>query len=158
MLTYQRLIPILIVLLLATPQLLSAQDDVDRWFARFAAGSTRLHEYNDQSAWFESRVGRGFGRQFVSLDVGFAGCAAGFGSLTSGLEFKPIPQARVSPYARVEAGVLGESDFGGGVYGIGAGIALRLQPRAGLRFGTALNSHGGQRGPVSFYGGFEFRW
>ena len=79
-------------------------------------------------------------------------------SPTSGLEIQPWHAKRISPFLRGELGVLGESDYGGWIVGGGGGVVVRLTPRMGLRSGVALNAHGGVRGPVSTYGGLEFRW
>ena len=44
------------------------------------------------------------------------------------------------------------------VAGIGGGAVFRLNSRFGLRAGIALNVHGRAKGPVTSYGGLEYRW
>ena len=101
-----------------------------------------------------------FAKAKMQIDVGFAssGSRASFASLTSGLELQPWQASRISPFVRGEIGFLGESDYAGWIAGAGGGVVLRLRPRLGLRAGGALNAHGGVRGPVTSYGGMEYRW
>src|SRR5262245_61886510 len=131
-----------------------------KWFVRAMLGSTRIHPWDDRGGWGEVRVGRTIGSASTSIDVGFAasGSRASFASLTSGLELQPWQASRISPFVRGEIGFLGESDYAGWIAGAGAGVVLRLRPRLGLRAGGALNAHGGVRGPVTSYGGMEYRW
>ena len=94
------------------------------WTARFQAGSATIHEWGESGAWGEARVGRSFVGGVLSADLGLAVSSAdeGYGSLTAGLEVLPFPRAVVSPFARAEAGVLGEPEYGGYVAGIGGGL------------------------------------
>jgi hypothetical protein len=82
----------------------------------------------------------------------------GYLSLTAGLEALPFPRAVVSPFARVEAGVLAEPEFGGYVAGVGGGLSIRLNDRLSLRGGASWGVHGDVEGPVVYYGGFQLRW
>jgi len=131
-----------------------------RWSVRATFGSARIHSWDDRTSWMELRVGRSIGSRMTSIDVGIGGAGSGapFTSLTSGLELRPWPDSRVSPFVRGEVGMLGEGDFVGVVAGIGGGLILRLGSRVGLRTGAALNFHGGEKGPVTFGGGLEYRW
>ena len=96
----------------------------------------------------------------LSADVGLAVSPLdeGYGSLTAGLEVLPFPRAVVSPFARAEAGVLGEPEYSGYVAGGGGGLAVRLSDRLSLRGGATWGTHGNVKGPVVYYGGLELRW
>lgn len=129
------------------------------WFVQANLGSARIHSWDSRAGWVDARIGRTIGSRFTSIDFGVALASGGeFGSLTSGFEIRPRPRARFSPFVRGEVGFLGESDFGGAVAGVGGGLILRLGSRIGLRVGLALNVHGGAKGPVTSYGGLEYRW
>jgi hypothetical protein len=131
-----------------------------RWSVRTLAGVARIHDWDANAGWFEVRVARALRSGLTSIDVGIGGSGSPspFMSLTSGLEIQPWRQKRLSPFLRGEAGLLGESDFTGVVVGVGGGLLLRISPRVRLRFGAALNSHGRTKGPVTSYGGVEYRW
>ena len=130
------------------------------WFVQANFGTARIHSWDPRAGWVEARIGRTIGSRSTSIDLGVA-LSSGrpeFGSLTSGFEVRPWPLARFSPFVRGEVGFLGESDFGGAVAGSGGGLILRVGSRIGLRMGVALNVHGGEKGPVTSYGGLEYRW
>ncbi len=70
----------------------------------------------------------------------------------------PFPRAVVSPFARAEAGFLGEPEYSGYVAGIGGGLAVRLNDRLSLRGGASWGTHGDVEGPLVCYGGVQLRW
>ena len=165
MITYPRIVFTCVLLVglmnnvaLAQPQ--SSLGDYPRWSVQALIGSARLHSWDERTGWVQFRVGRTIGSPITSVDVGMGGSGsrAPFTSLTTGLEIRPLPQALVSPFIRGEVGVLGESDFVGVVAGAGGGGVIRLGSRFGLRTGASLNFHGGEKGPITFYGGLEYRW
>jgi hypothetical protein len=131
-----------------------------RCVGRFQAGSATIHEWGPSGGWGEARVGRSFADDLLAADVGLAFSSAdeGYLSLTAGLEALPFPRAVVSPFARVEAGVLAEPEFGGYVAGVGGGLSIRLNDRLSLRGGASWGVHGDVEGPVVYYGGFQLRW
>ena len=131
-----------------------------RWFARVQAGSAKLHEWDPSGTWYECRVGRSFSGPVLSADFGLvlSGAAEDYASLTAGFEVLPFPRAVVSPFARVEAGVLGEPEYGGYVAGIGGGLTARLNDRLSLRGGATWGLHGDVEGPVVYHGGLQVRW
>jgi hypothetical protein len=130
------------------------------WAARFQAGSSTIHEWGESGAWGEARIGRSFLAGRLSADLGLAVSSSdeGYGSLTAGLEVLPFPRAVVSPFARAEAGVLGEPEYSGYVAGGGGGLAVRFSDRLSLRGGVTWGTHGSVKGPVVYYGGLELRW
>ena len=144
-------------------QLARTSDNDQKWSVRATFGATRLQPRADRTGWAEVRFGRKIGSRFTSIDVGIAASTSRpvFSSLTSGLEVRPWPLKRISPFVRGEFGLLAveSPELVGGV---GGGIVLRLRSRLGLRVGAALNSHGIDevfaRGPVTSYAGFEYRW
>ncbi len=138
---------------------ISAADDRP-WLARFQAGSSTIHEWGRNGAWFEGRVGRSFAGGVLSADLGLAVSSSdeGYGSLAAGFEVLPFPRAVVSPFARAEVGVLGEPEYGGYVADIGGGLGVRLNDRLSLRGGATWGLHGDVEGPVVYYGGLQVRW
>jgi hypothetical protein len=134
-----------------------SSDDSRKWSVTALAGATRLHPWDNTVGYGEFRLGRRIGASPISIDGGLASSYY-FGSLTSGVEVHPWRTKRISPFVRGEAGFLAESDYRGWIVGGGGGTVLRLGSRLGLRFGAALNAHGGVRGPVTTYVGMEYRW
>lgn len=138
----------------------NADADVRRWAARISFGSARIHSWDERAEWMDIRFARFIRSGMTSIDFGISGSGSRgpFTSLTFGVEVRPRPLALVSPFVRTEVGLLGESDYGGIVAGIGGGAVFRLNSRFGLRAGIALNVHGRAKGPVTSYGGLEYRW
>ena len=130
------------------------------WIGRIQAGSATIHEWGGQGVWAGAQVGRSFVGGALSGDLGLAVSNSDDGhvSLTAGLDVLPFPSAAVSPFARAEAGVLGEPEYGGYVAGVGGGLAVRLDDRLSLRGGATWSVHGDVRGPVVYYGGVQLRW
>ena len=130
------------------------------WIARLQGGSSTIHEWGASGGWVEAQVGRSFVGGVLSADLGLAGSSAdeGYGSLTAGLEVLPFSRAIVSPFARAEAGLLAEPEYGGYVAGVGGGLSVRLNERLSLRGGATWGTHGDVKGPVVYYGGLELRW
>lgn len=147
--------------LLAAP---TGAQDLRGFYLRGEAGSSDIHQRGDWSGWFAGRLGRGFGeRRLFSADVGlaFSGTDEGYVSATAGLEGLLLPRARLSPFIRLEAGMLVEPEFAGLVVGAGGGLALRLSDRLRLRAGVTWSTHGsgeGGGGPVHAGAGLEYRW
>ena len=136
-------------------------EEAPHWSATVQAGSARIHPWDVRRAWYEARFGRDlFASGILSADLGlgFSGSGEGFVSLTAGAELRPLPRARVSPFVRAEFGLLGEPEFSGSVAGLGGGLAVSLGPRFVLRGGAAWNVHGGETGPVTYYGGLQYRF
>jgi hypothetical protein len=138
----------------------SAAAQEHAWIARFQAGGATIHDWAPSGFWAEARLGRSFAGGVLSADLGlaFSGSDEAFGSLTVGVEALPLPKAVVSPFARVEAGFLGEPEYSGYVVGIGGGLAVRVGDRLSLRGGATWGTHGDVEGPVTYYGGAEIRW
>jgi hypothetical protein len=130
------------------------------WVARVQAGSATVHEWGASGGWAQAQVGRSFVGGVLSADLGLAvsGSDEGYASLTAGLEALPFPRAIVSPFARAEAGVMGEPEYGGHVVGIGGGLSVRLSERLSLRGGATWGVHGDVTGPVVYFGGLQLRW
>jgi hypothetical protein len=130
------------------------------WVARVQAGSATVHEWGASGGWAQAQVGRSFVGGVLSADLGLAVSSSdgGYASLTAGLEALPFPRAVVSPFARAEAGVLGEPEYGGYVAGIGGGLSVRLSERLSLRGGATWGVHGDVKGPVVYSGGLQLRW
>jgi hypothetical protein len=130
------------------------------WVARVQAGSATVHEWGASGGWAQAQVGRSFVGGVLSADLGLAvsGSDEGYASLTAGLEALPFPRASVSPFARAEAGVLGEPEYGGHVACIGGGLSVRLSERLSLRGGATWGVHGDVKGPVVYSGGLQVRW
>jgi hypothetical protein len=130
------------------------------WVARVQAGSATIHEWGSNGGWAEAAVGRSFVGGILCADLGLSvsGSDERYASLTAGLEALPFPRAVVSPFARAEAGVLGEPEYGGYVAGIGGGLSVRLSDRLSLRGGATWGVHGDVRGPVVYYGGLQVGW
>ena len=130
------------------------------WLARVQAGSASIHEWGASGVWAEARVGRSFVSGVLAADLGLAVSSSdeGYGSLTAGLEVLPFPGAVVSPFARAEAGVLGEPEYSGYVASVGGGLAVRLSDRLSLRGGATWGTHGDVKGPVVYCGGLQVRW
>jgi hypothetical protein len=131
-----------------------------RWGARFQAGSATIHDRGASGTWYEGGVGRSFAGRVLSADLGLAvsGADEDYASLTAGFEVLPFPRAIASPFARVEAGVLWEPEYGGYVAAAGGGLAIRLHDRLSLRGGATWGVHGDAEGPIVYYGGLQFRW
>jgi hypothetical protein len=131
-----------------------------RWFAQLQAGHATLHEWDPSGSWYEGRVGRSVSGGVLSADLGLvlSGSAEDYASLTTGVEVLPFPKALVSPFARLEAGVMWEPEYGGYIAGAGGGLAVRLNDRLSLRGGASWGYHGGVVGPTVYYGGLQVRW
>lgn len=136
-----------------------------RWVVGLAGGEARNHGRSEGAPWFEVRVGRALAGGALSLDLGLAASGVGsashgpaFGTATLGLEGLPLPRHTVSPFARVELGLLAEDEYGGTLASIGGGVAVRVGPRLSLRVGLSIGNHDGQNGPNSYYGGVQYRW
>jgi hypothetical protein len=130
------------------------------WVARFQAGRATVHDWGASGVWAEAQVGRSFAGGVLSADLGLAVSSSdeGYASLAMGFEVLPFPRAVVSPFARAEAGVLGEPEYGGYVAGVGGGLVVRLNDRLSLRGGATWGLHGDVEGPVVYYGGLQVRW
>jgi hypothetical protein len=130
------------------------------WVARVQAGSATIHERGASGGWAEAQVGRSFVGGVLTADLGLAvsGSDEGYASLTAGVEVLPFPRAVLSPFARAEAGVLGEPEYGGWVAGVGGGLSVRLSDRLSLRGGANWGTHGAVKGPVVYSGGLQLRW
>ena len=135
--------------------------DEPKWAVRASFGTMRLHSWDRRDNWGEVRVGRVVGSTGIVFVDGGISASSGrnsYGTLSGGIEIRPFPRKIITPFVRGELGMLGESDFVGFLAGIGGGATVRLSRRFGIRAGATLNMHGGVRGPVTAYSGFEFRW
>jgi hypothetical protein len=130
------------------------------WFAQLQGGHATLHEWDPSGAWWEGRVGRSFSSGVLAADLGLvlSGSAESYASITGGFEVLPFPRALVSPFARVEAGLMWEPEYGGFIAGAGGGLAVRLSDRLSLRGGASWGGHGDTSGPTVYYGGARVRW
>ena len=146
------------LVLVLTASAAAAEDR--RWFAQLQAGRATLHDWDPSGRWYEGRVGRSFSGRVLSADLGLvlSGAAEDYASLGAGFEVLPFPRAIVSPFARVEAGVMWEPESGGYIAGVGGGLAVRLDDRLSLRGGASWGVHGDVEGPVVYCGGLQFRW
>jgi hypothetical protein len=139
----------------------ATSEEMPRWHATVQAGSARIHGWDKRGGWLEARLGRVLfpsGIASADLGVGSSKSGEGFFSLTAGVELRPLLRARVTPFVRAEIGLLGEPEFAGYVAGLGGGLAVSLGPRLVLRGGAAWNVHGGETGPVTYYGGVQVRF
>ena len=139
----------------------AAPEEHHRGYATVQVGSARTHEWDRSASWMEARGGWVFlpsGVAAADLGLGWGQSGEGFLSLTAGLELRPWPRARLSPFLRGEVGLFGEPEYSGYVAGLGGGLALRLGSRWSLRAGAAWNAHGGATGPVTYYGGLQARF
>lgn len=96
----------------------------------------------------------------MRLDLGLSLSLAdeGFLSLDAGLELRPTPRSRVTPFAGARAGLIAESEYAGTVFQGGAGVDFNPGHSIGLRFAIYRGTHGGASGPHLITGGVEFRF
>jgi hypothetical protein len=97
--------------------------------------------------------------QFTSsgnLRVGAAATLGGYMSLLATLEGHTAPESALSPFVGIDAGVLGEDEFGGFALGGKLGIVARLARGVGVRIVGGTGVHGGQAGPHFLRLGLEF--
>ena len=151
-------VSLLALMVVFTASAATAEDR--RWFAQFQAGRATLHEWDPGGAWYEGRFGRSFSGRVLSADLGMvlSGAAEDYASLTAGFEVLPFPRGVLSPFARVEAGVMWEPEYGGYIAAAGGGLALRLNDRLSLRGSATWGLHGDVEGPVVYSGGLRVRW
>jgi hypothetical protein len=148
----------------AVPGAQAAEPDRGRWYLRGEAGTADIHGRSEWDGWLAGRVGRAFGAsRAFSADAGLAlsGADEDYVSATAGFEALFVPNARVSPFVRVEAGLLAEPEFSGLVLGAGGGLAVRVSRRFALRAGATWSTHGngeGGGGPVHAGLALEYRW
>jgi hypothetical protein len=131
------------------------------WLVRGELGQVEIHHAERRSMGFGLRLGRNFDRQgFACLDLGLSVSTAdeAYLSLDAGVELRPMPRSRVTPFLGARAGFIGESEFSGIVLQGGAGLHCTLTPRAGLRLAIYRGTHGGQMGPHLLTGGVEVRF
>ncbi len=131
-----------------------------RSFVQVQWGQATLHEWDPSGGWCEGRVGRSFSGRLLSADLGLvlSGAAEDYGSVTAGFEVLPFPRAVASPFARVEAGLMWEPEYGGFIAGAGGGLSVRLDDRLSVRGGASWGVHGTVQGPTVYYGGLQLRW
>ncbi len=131
-----------------------------RSFVQFQVGHATLHDWDPGGNWYEGRVGWSFSDRLLSADVGLvlSGAAENYGSVAAGFEVLPFPRAIASPFARVEAGLMWEPEYGGFIAGAGGGLSVRLDDRFSVRGGASWGVHGTRQGPTVYYGGLRVRW
>lgn len=158
----------LLVLCLACATPAAGQDLFPAWYARGELGATEIHGTHDlleadlDDSWFGARVGRAFGWEGTfALDLGVAGSPAdgGFVTVTGGFEARTFARSRVSPFLRLEAGLLDGSPGLCAMTGWGGGVTFRVIRPVSLRAGVLFGGHcSGGRGPVAASVGVEYRW
>jgi hypothetical protein len=108
-------------------------------------------------------VGRALGGNRVfSLDLGVNAALAdeGYVSGDLGLEARAWPRGTVSPFVRLEGGLIFEESAGYSLLGVGGGVAVRLKPSLSLRASAMFAEHAFPEGagPKVFQVGIEYRW
>jgi hypothetical protein len=136
---------------------LPAAGDGPAWYARGEAGQAVT------VPWLGARLGRVLQDGPLALDLGAGGSfgGRGFVTLTGGLEVRAFASDRVSPFARVEGGVMSRSMEGSnGVFSLGGGLAVRLSRAWSVRAGLmrSLQVSDSLSGPDYAYLGLETRW
>lgn len=133
-------------------------------FLQAEVGWTEIHRSDGRGPSIAARVGRTLGRsRILALDFGLNAARAdeGFVSGVLGVEARAFPRGAVSPFLRVETGVLAEESAAYAVLGGGGGLAFRLSDRLALRASLMLSDHGwstGGGGPKVLQVGLEYRW
>lgn len=133
------------------------------WVLRADVGWADIHDSPDRGPSGSLRLGRAMGAsRILSLDLGVnAGLAdEGFVSGVLGLEARGWPQGTVSPFARLEGGVIIEESAGYGLLGVGGGLVVRLKPSLSLRASAMFAGHAFPEGvgPTVFQVGIEHRF
>ena len=156
------------VLCLACAAPVAGQELFPTWYARGEFGATEIHGTHDlleadlDDRWVGARVGRAF--EWIgtfALDAGVAGSSAGGGfvTVTVGFEARAYARSRVSPFLRLEAGLLSDSAGECSVSGWGGGVSFRVVDPVSLRAGILFCDHcAGDGGPVVASVGVEYRW
>lgn len=133
-------------------------------FLQVAIGWTEIHRSDGRGPSLAARVGRTLGgSRIFAVDFGLNAARAdeGFVSGVLGVEARAFPHRAVSPFLRVESGVLAEEFTAYLVLGGGGGLAFRLSDRLALRASVMLSDHGwstGGGGPKVVQLGLEYRW
>ncbi len=122
------------------------------------------HHSPDRGPSGSLRAGQALGgNRIFSVDLGVNAALAdeGFVSGVLGLEARAWPQGTVSPFVRLEGGLIFEESAGYSLLGVGGGVAVRLKPNLSLR-ASAMSSGDafaeGAGGPKVFQVGLEYRW
>lgn len=153
----------LAIVLLAGTGSVAAQE-LPPWVAQMSLGSSDIHDAPNQGIFAGARFGRGLGARrlfHVDLGYGLGKADAGFSTLTLGLEGRPFPSGRVTPYVRLESGWIFEGSERYVLVGAGAGLSVRLNPRLFVRAGALWCGHGfdeGAYGPSLYHAGVELRF
>jgi hypothetical protein len=138
-----------------------AAEDVRPWQLRLAVGAAEIHRSSSDGAGGAIQVARVSRHDVVRVaaGLGFGGADEGYAVADLGLELRLCSAGcRVAPYVGAGVGLLGESEFSGGVYRAGGGLELRVGSRNLVRVGIERGSHGGESGPHLIYVGFARRW
>ena len=129
-------------------------------FVRLEVGRAEIHRASSSGAAVALRVGstvRRSGTVRMDLGASYSGADLAYLTLEAGVELRPLPAARLTPVARVGAGLLAEKGFGGPVLCLGVALEAELSARTALRLGYQLAEHGGARGPNVWFAGLEAR-
>lgn len=79
----------------------------------------------------------------------------GFVAVQPGVELHLAPDADITPFIAVRAGLLMESEYAGLLMGAAVGAVLRPVPGLGLRMEAGWSTHDGQAGPNVLLLGLE---
>jgi len=96
------------------------------------------------------------GRFRLGGDVSLGTADQGYTTLQLDAQIHPVPSVRVSPFVGVQAGLLGEPEFGGAVLTGIAGIVVPLRPNRGIRIAGGWANHGDTPGPNFLLVALEF--
>ena len=80
----------------------------------------------------------------------------GYTTLEVDAQVHPTPSAQVSPFVGVQAGVLAEPEFSGGVFTGIAGIVVPMRPSRSIRIVGGWATHGDTPGPHFLLVALEF--
>ncbi len=140
------------------------------WFVRGEIGAAAIHgtggvsDANLDSLWRGARAGRAFGEDImIAFDLGLARGSSdgGFRMYTGGLELRAFARSRVTPFVRLEMGLMTDRLGGCGLGGVGGGLTVRVRGPLALRAGAMFNSHcegAHSHGPSGAFVGVDLRW
>lgn len=145
------------VCLAATAAGLEAQT-ARRWSFRVEAGRAEIHRETSTGGIYAGAFSREIVRSgIIRLEGGLtlSGADEGFGALSVGVELRPLPDARITPYGKANAGVMWEPEYGGSIYTATLGLFLRVGDRTRILGAITRGTHGATYGPHSFSFGLE---
>lgn len=143
--------------LAATATGLEAQT-VTRWSFRVEAGRAEIHRTTSTGGIYIGTLSREVGRSGILRFEGgltLSGADEGFAALSAGVELRPLPEARITPYGKANAGLMWEPEYAGSIYTATVGLLLRVGDRTRILGAITRGTHGETYGPHSFSFGLE---